>query len=169
MQDGAPEQVLLFCYTGWEVIEMFLQYNALGTTGLQVSQAGFGCYRVDVAVEEHRQAMRAALLAGVNLIDTSANYTDGASEELVGAVLAEMTAAGQIAREGVVVVSKAGYLQGHNYRLSQQRKREGMPFLDLVLVGEGLEHCIHPEFLAVQVDGELGAVADAGARCLSLT
>jgi aryl-alcohol dehydrogenase-like predicted oxidoreductase len=136
-------------------MEMFLQYNALGRTGLKASQAGFGCYRVDAGVEEHRRALRTALLAGVNVIDTSANYTDGASEELVGRVLAEMTAAGEIAREDVIVVSKAGYLQGHNYRLSQQRKREGMPFLDLVLYGEGLEHCIHPEFLEDQLTASL--------------
>ncbi|MBL0388816.1 aldo/keto reductase [Tumebacillus sp. ITR2] len=134
---------------------MFLQYNALGQTGLQVSQAGFGCYRVDVSVSEHREAMRKALLGGVNVLDTSSNYSDGGSEELVGKVLAEMTSAGEIDREQVVVVSKAGYLQGHNYRLSQQRKREGMPFLDLVLYGEGLEHCIHPEFLEDQLTASL--------------
>ncbi|KEO81966.1 aldo/keto reductase [Tumebacillus flagellatus] len=134
---------------------MFLPYNALGKTDLNVSPAGFGCYRVDVSVPEHREALRQALLGGVNLIDTSANYSDGRSEELVGQVLAEMTAAGEMSRGQVVVISKAGYLQGHNYRLSQQRKREGMPFLDLVLYGEGLEHCIHPEFLEDQLTASL--------------
>lgn len=132
-----------------------LMYQELGQTGLMVSGAGFGGYRVDVGVEEHRQALRAALLAGVNVIDTSANYSDGGSEELVGAVLEEMIAAGELLRGQVVVVSKAGYLQGQNYRLSQARKAEGRPFPDLVLYGPGLEHCIHPEFLEDQLTRSL--------------
>ncbi|TCP52443.1 aryl-alcohol dehydrogenase-like predicted oxidoreductase [Tumebacillus sp. BK434] len=132
-----------------------LQHCELGRTGLLVSQAGFGCYRVDVSVEEHRMALRKALQCGVNLIDTSANYGDGGSEELVGAVLEEMIAAGEAGREQVVVVSKAGYLQGQNYLLSQERKREGRPFPDLVSYGPGLEHCIHPVFLADQLTRSL--------------
>jgi len=132
-----------------------LQYLTLNAQGVRVSQAGFGCYRVDVSVDEHRQALRHALLAGINLIDTSANYMDGGSEQLVGDVLTEMTQAGTIRREAVVVVSKVGYLQGQNYELSQQRKQKGHPFPDLVLYGEGLEHCIHPEFLEDQLTRSL--------------
>jgi aryl-alcohol dehydrogenase-like predicted oxidoreductase len=132
-----------------------LLYQELGSTGLSVSQAGFGCYRVDVSVEEHRGALNKALREGINVIDTSANYSDGGSEELVGVVLEEMIAAGEIAREEVVVVSKVGYLQGQNYRLSQQRKQEGRPFPDLVLYSEGLEHCIHPAFLEDQLTRSL--------------
>lgn len=132
-----------------------LQYLPLQEQGLLVSQAGFGCYRVDVSVEAHRQALRQALLSGVNLIDTSANYSDGGSEELVGRVLAEMIRAGEISREQVVVVSKVGYLQGQNYEISQLRKKEGHPFPDLVLYSQGLEHCIHPEFLADQLTRSL--------------
>ncbi|WP_157729534.1 aldo/keto reductase [Tumebacillus algifaecis] len=132
-----------------------LSYQELGRTGWLVSQAGFGCYRVDVREEEHRNALRKALLSGVNLIDTSANYADGRSEELVGAVLAEMLADGAVERSQVVVVSKAGYLQGQNYRLSQERKANGRPFPDLVLYGQGLEHCIHPEFLEDQLTRSL--------------
>lgn len=131
------------------------QYLPLNSAGVRVSQAGFGCYRVDVSVDEHRQALRQALLAGINLIDTSANYMDGGSEKLVGEVLAEMTQAGTISRGSVVVVSKVGYLQGQNYELSQQRKRAGNPFPDLVPYGEGLEHCIHPEFLEDQLTRSL--------------
>ncbi|MGB8955177.1 MAG: aldo/keto reductase [Tumebacillaceae bacterium] len=127
-----------------------LSEQELGTTGWRVSQAGFGCYRVDVSVEEHRKALKKALCEGINLIDTSANYSDGGSEELVGAVLAE------VGREGMVVVSKVGYLQGQNYELSQQRKREGRPFPDLVLYGQGLEHCMHPVFLEDQLTRSLG-------------
>jgi len=130
-------------------------YGELDQSGLLVSQAGFGCYRVDATVAEHREALRRALLAGANLIDTSSNYADGGSEALVGAVLGDLASSGDISRESVVVVSKVGYLQGQNYELSQERKRQGNPFRELVLYADGLEHCIHPEFLEDQLTRSL--------------
>src|SRR5512139_1102361 len=132
-----------------------LTYGDLGRTGLLVSQAGFGCYRVDVSVETHRQALTKALLEGINLIDTSANYADGGSEALVGKVLGELIGSDKLGREEVVVVTKGGYLQGENYGISQERKRQGKPVPDLVLYGEGIEHCIHPEFLEDQIGRSL--------------
>ena len=130
-------------------------YGELDQSGLLVSQAGFGCYRVDATVAEHREALRRALLAGANLIDTSSNYADGGSEALVGAVLEDLASSDDISRESVVVVSKVGYLQGQNYELSQERKRQGSPFRELVLYADGLEHCIHPEFLEDQLTRSL--------------
>lgn len=133
-----------------------LIYGHLGGTGRLVSQAGFGCYRVDVSVETHRRALTKALREGINLIDTSANYADGGSEALVGKVLGELIGSGNLKRQEVVVVTKGGYLQGENYEISQERKRQGKPFPDLVLYGEGIEHCIHPEFVEDQIGRSLG-------------
>lgn len=132
-----------------------LQYTELDQTGLMVSQAGFGCYRVNLGIAAHGKALKRALLGGVNLIDTSSNYGDGESEELVGAVIKDLISSGNLSRESVVVVSKVGYLQGENYQLSQERKRMGNPFRELVVFGEGLEHCIHPEFLHDQLSRSL--------------
>ena len=53
------------------------------------------------------------------------------------------------------MVSKVGYLQGHNYEISRQRKQAGRPFPELVEYSEGLEHCIHPEFLLDQLNRSL--------------
>jgi hypothetical protein len=127
----------------------------LGRTRLTVSRAGFGCYRVSAGVNEHALALEHALASGINLVDTSANYADGGSEELVGQVIEHLVEAGDLRREAVVVVSKAGYLQGRNHALSQERKRRGDPFPELVLYGEGLEHCIHPDFLQDQLTRSL--------------
>jgi len=131
-------------------------YSQLSGTGLWVSQAGFGGYRVHQADPAHGQALRKALSAGINLIDTSANYSNGGSEILVGQVLKKLIESKKIRRESAVVVTKAGYLQGENYLLSQERKAQGHPFPDLVLFGQGLEHCIHPEFLEDQLLRSLG-------------
>jgi len=129
--------------------------NNLGRTQLTVSQAGFGCYRVSAGVTHHEAALRRALAGGINLIDTSTNYADGGSETLVGQVLENLTANGDIARKAVVVVSKVGYLQGQNLTLSRERRQQGHPFPELVEYAEGLEHCIHPEFLRDQLQRSL--------------
>ena len=69
-------------------------FTALGTSGLTVSRLGFGGYRVDDETPEHAAALASALAGGVNLIDTSTNYTDGGSERCIGRVLAEASAGG---------------------------------------------------------------------------
>ena len=132
-----------------------LAYHCMKGTQLTVSQAGFGCYRISTGVDHHATALRKALVDGINLIDTSANYADGGSEALVGQVLKDLIESGDLARDEVVVVSKVGYLQGQNFALSQERKQQGRPFPELVEYGQGLEHCIHPEFLKDQLNRSL--------------
>jgi hypothetical protein len=130
-------------------------FGPLGSTGLTVSRIGFGGYRVDDETPEHRTALEHALEGGVNLIDTSTNYTDGGSERLVGSVLDDLGRAGRVAREAVVVVSKVGYVQGGNLALAREREAGGRPFPEMVKYGEGVWHCIHPEFLADQLERSL--------------
>ncbi len=115
-----------------------------------VSRVGFGCYRVDDGTDDHRHALTAALEAGCNLIDTSTNYTDGGSERLVGEVLAARPD-----RDAIVVVSKIGYVQGENLRVAMDRERQGAPFPEMVKYMDGCWHCIHPEFLADQLERSL--------------
>ena len=132
-----------------------VSFNRIGKTELFTGQAGFGCYRISAGVDHHAEALRKALCAGINLIDTSTNYADGGSETLVGQVLTEMISSRDLRRDEIVVVSKVGYLQGQNYALSRERKAQGSPFPELVEYSEGLEHCIHPEFLQDQLSRSL--------------
>jgi len=123
----------------------------LGRTGWTVSRLGFGCYRVDEITAEHADALKLALRSGINLIDTSTNYTDGGSEKLVGRVLQELIAAGELQRDEVVIVSKAGYVQGQNMQLAQERERQGKGFPEMVKYMQNCWHCIHPDFLSDQL------------------
>lgn len=132
-----------------------IAYRPLDETGLLVSPAGFGGYRVDIHSHVFHEALALALQQGVNLVDTSANYADGSSEELVGAVLRRLHDEGTVPREAVVVVSKGGYIQGQNYEISQQRQAAGRGWPDLVRYGPGLEHSIHPAFLEDQITRSL--------------
>jgi len=113
----------------------------LGATGLRTHRLGFGGYRILNGNPEHEAALRAYLERGGNLIDTSANYGDGASEELIGKVLRDHP------REKAVVVTKGGYIQGRNMELARQR---GFP--EVVEYGPGVWHSIHPEFLETQIE-----------------
>jgi aryl-alcohol dehydrogenase-like predicted oxidoreductase len=126
----------------------------LGTTGLTVSRLGFGGYRVDDAHPVFAEAL-ARSLAACNLVDTSTNYTDGGSERLVGEVLAAEHTAHRLRREEVVVVSKVGYVQGQNLILAAARRRDGQPFPEMVEYQDGCWHCVHPLWLADQLERSL--------------
>ncbi|HED11814.1 MAG TPA: aldo/keto reductase, partial [Caldithrix abyssi] len=136
-----------------ERLERFPGFPAaiLSGSDLSVSPLGFGSYRVHINIEEHRKALAHALRNGVNLIDTSANYTDGGSEMLIGSVLRELTESGELRREEVVIISKAGYIQGQNLSRLQQRRPGGDAFPEIIHYQQGLDHCIHPDFLEEQL------------------
>jgi aryl-alcohol dehydrogenase-like predicted oxidoreductase len=119
-------------------------YRELGSTALAAHPIGFGSYRIHLGNHEHEAALRLYLERGGNLIDTSANYGDGLSEALIGQVLRDHT------REKIILVTKAGYIQGRNMELA--RKRE---FPEVVRYDEGLWHCIHPDFLEAQLQASL--------------
>jgi len=125
--------------------------TAFGSTGLTTTRLGFGTYRVTPADPAHPEALKQALRTSCNVIDTSTNYTDGESERLVGSVLAELIAAGEMHREEIVVVSKIGYVQGKHLQHAVAREKAGRPYPDMVKYGEGMWHCIHPEFLSDQL------------------
>ena len=126
-------------------------YTTLGSTGLTTSRIGFGGYRIDIDVEEHREALGKALREGCNLIDTSTNYADGGSERLVGRVLADLIKKQEVAREEIIVVSKIGYVQGQNLKRAEAREKTGKPFPEIVKYGDDIWHCLHPEFLEEQL------------------
>ncbi|MCA9628327.1 MAG: DUF255 domain-containing protein [Myxococcales bacterium] len=122
---------------------------------LHVSRLGFGGYRVDMGHPAHRLALLRALESGVNLVDTSTNYTSGHSEELVGAVLRELNGAGKLRREQVVIVSKVGYVQGPNLERARARIERGKPYPEMVEYSDDCWHCLHPEWIEDQLTDSL--------------
>ncbi|MBC7540824.1 MAG: aldo/keto reductase [Bacteriovorax sp.] len=114
-----------------------------------MGQIGFGSYRISIRSEEHRTALITALKLGCPLIDTSANYTNGESEELIGSVLSENPDFNPI------IVTKAGYIQGRNLEIIEELNGRGLAVEDLVDLGDDLKHSIHPDFLKNQLDNSL--------------
>lgn len=132
-----------------------IRHKQLGATGLEVSAIGFGGYRVLEGNAEHADSLTLALRSGCNVVDTSTNYGDGASERLIGKVLRASVREGWLQREQVVVVSKVGYIQGQNLEQAEQDEESGKPLPELVKFDHSCWHSIHPSFLEQQLDGSL--------------
>ena len=119
------------------------------------SNIGFGSYRVSNRIDGHYISLRKAITSGIDLIDTSANYADGESEILIGRVLKDMISEKIISRKDITLVTKAGYIQGQNYRRATELKKEGKLYSDTVELQDKLWHCISPEFLDDQISRQL--------------
>jgi len=128
-----------------------IKSKVLGKTEFHASICGFGCYRIDDGIPQHQKALEKALQSGINVIDTSSNYSDGGSEILVGKVLNKLIAENKINRENIIIVSKGGYLQGSNLKLGVEREQSGKGFKDVVKCTRDLWHCISPDFLENQI------------------
>lgn len=85
---------------------MSMRYRRLGNTGLQVSWLALGTMPWGESVDEHAayEQLTTFVEAGGTFIDTAANYAHGASEEVLGKLLAKSGL-----RNRTVVASKAGF------------------------------------------------------------
>jgi aryl-alcohol dehydrogenase-like predicted oxidoreductase len=76
-----------------------MKYTRLGRSGLEVSRFTLGCmsfgdpnagaHSWTVQIDEARRVVRAALDAGITVFDTANLYSNGSSEEIIGALIAE--------------------------------------------------------------------------------
>jgi aryl-alcohol dehydrogenase-like predicted oxidoreductase len=89
-----------------------------------------------------------AVEEGIDLIDTSTNYMDGAAERAIALALQPLPV--KVIKD-VEIVSKFGYLQGSTL----QRIHEGEQFPEVVKFAEHIYHCISPEFLEDQLTRSL--------------
>jgi aryl-alcohol dehydrogenase-like predicted oxidoreductase len=113
--------------------------------GLNVSGLGLGTYLggVDDGTDRaYTEAVIAAARGGVNFLDTAINYRHQRSERSIGVALAQLTGAGEIRRDEVVVCTKAGFLVPHAVPKDVLRAE------DVV----GGMHSMAPEFLADQIE-----------------
>ncbi len=83
-----------------------MEYRPFGTTGLDVSAIGFGCWEIgggygDIEAAEFERAISRALDLGVNCFDTAEGYGQGASERALAAALGNR-------RDEAIVVTKFG-------------------------------------------------------------
>jgi aryl-alcohol dehydrogenase-like predicted oxidoreductase len=138
-----------------------MQYRTLGRTGVQVSSLALGAMNFGAigrtGPDEVTAMIDRALAAGINLIDTADMYSNGQSEELVGAAIAGR-------RDDVVLATKGGLPMGEdrNQRGSSRRwlttaldnslRRLGVEYVDLYQVHRWDPAVSDEETLAVLTD-----------------
>ena len=124
-----------------------------------VSSVGIGTYlgepdeETDHAYEE---SIKASLRGGINLIDTAVNYRFQRSERNIGKALGELVAAGEIAREEVVVATKGGYITFDGKMPPNPRAwfEEHYVKTGIVAPGELVDgsHCMTPKYIGTMLD-----------------
>jgi aryl-alcohol dehydrogenase-like predicted oxidoreductase len=114
-----------------------MQYRTLGRTGVQVSTLALGAMNFG-AIGRTTQAeataiVDAALEAGINLIDTADVYSQGVSEQMVGAAIAGR-------RDDIVLATKANMPMGDERNRRGSSRRWLVTALDDSLRRLGVDH-----------------------------
>ena len=112
-----------------------MQRRALGRTGLSVSRLALGTMTWGRDTDEHeaRDQLEAYVSAGGTLLDTADVYGDGASERVLGSLLGDV-----VARGDLVIATKAGSA-GPSRRRDASR-RHLLDALDGSLARLGVDH-----------------------------
>jgi aryl-alcohol dehydrogenase-like predicted oxidoreductase len=129
---------------------------------LWLSSIGIGTYLGDwdeATDERYTETVARAVLKGVNVIDTAANYRFQRSERSIGAALQELMDAGTCARDEIVICTKGGYLpfdgappkDARRY-VEEQFVRTGIAEFSEIVGGS---HCMTPRYLQSQIDQSL--------------
>ncbi len=128
-----------YAASSWTVSPALLPFHA--------SRLGIGTYRAHRDRTDHHDTLREAFLSGINIIDVAPNHSDGAAEVLVGNVLQELFEARRLFRDEVIVVERAGFIEGSTLKLLSGRMPD-----NTVHLSPSLAHSLHPDFLSMQID-----------------
>ena len=123
-----------------------------------MSTFAFGTYRVSDQNPLHIEALKEAIEGGIELIDTSTNYTDGGAERAIGYVLDRIE---DEIRSKVKIVSKYGYIQGS---LLAAFKENPVDY-EVVEFSESCYHSIAKEFLHEQLSVSLQRMNQSKIEC----
>ena len=134
--------------------------------GATLPALGLGTWRLGESSRRRKAeitALRRAFELGYRLIDTAEMYGEGGAEEVIGQALAEATAAGDIRREDVFVVSKVyphhASAAGTARACDASRRRLGTDTIDLYLLHWRGAHPLSETvdaFEALQASGAIG-------------
>ncbi|HXW84523.1 MAG TPA: aldo/keto reductase, partial [Candidatus Binataceae bacterium] len=133
--------------------------NYRAVLDMNLSSIGIGTYlgepdeRDDHSYED---ALKAAVLGGINLIDTAVNYRFQRSERNIGKALAELVNSGAVRRAEIVVATKGGYITFDGEVPPDPRAWFVEHFVRSGIVAEGDladgSHCMTPKWLAAMIE-----------------
>jgi len=114
-----------------------VEERSVGRSGLSVSRLGLGSLTWGRDTDEHDAAdqLIAFLEAGGTLVDTAASYGDGASEAVIGKLLASV-----VSREEIVLCTKGGSARTDGMIRTEPSRRTLLADLDASLRRLGTNH-----------------------------
>ena len=150
-----------------------MDYRPLGSTGINVSEIGFGCGNVGGLMirGEHGEQVRAvarAMELGINYFDTASSYGDGVSETNLGRVLKELSAEVYVGTKFRVTAHEPGRIRGNVIAAVEESltrmQREQVDLIQMhnhvASVAEG--GSVSPEETLGEVVDALGELRDQG-------
>ena len=113
-------------------------YRPFGTTGIDVSAIGFGCWEIGGGYGQFEEseviaAIHRALDVGVNLFDTAEAYGFGQSERILGKGLGSR-------RDEIVLVSKFGISEGGEWPARDGSRKRMMSSIETTLTALGTDY-----------------------------
>ena len=148
---ATPEATYRFAKRFSHYKDFYMRHN-----GLIFSKLGFGTFKKEPYKEEnyifdYKEALKTAIRAGINVIDTAINYRYQESEKEVGEAICELIEAGEVTREELIVCSKGGFIP-----LCFPFPENPYVWIDENIIQKGLadaneieldQHCMSPAFL----------------------
>ena len=133
-----------------------------GESSLRLSSLGMGSYTgpiTDAADEQYRDAVREALRSGIQVIDCAINYRHMRSERALGEGIRASIAAGEVARDEILVMTKGGYLPFDGQAPADPGSYLRKTYFDTGIVDPAEivagSHCIAPRYLQDQLERSL--------------
>jgi aryl-alcohol dehydrogenase-like predicted oxidoreductase len=121
----------------------------------KISKIGFGTYRIrigEIDSEKHIASLIKAFGSGVNFVDTSSNFSEGDAETMTGKVIKHLIREKKITRDEIVVVGKAGIVQGKLLsRMAEKENQNAVADPDIVKLDESFWYNISPQYLEEQI------------------
>ncbi len=156
---ATPEATHQFAKRFSHYTEFYMRHE-----GLLFSKLGFGTFMKEPYKEEnytfdYKEALKAAIRGGINVIDTAINYRYQESEKEIGEALEELIALGEVKREELIVCSKGGFIP-----LCFPFPENPYTWIDEHIIQKALatheeieldQHCMSPAFLEDSLERSL--------------
>ncbi|GAB4171390.1 MAG: aldo/keto reductase [Calditrichia bacterium] len=120
--------------------------------GWYLSRYGLGTYRMSIQNEEHLAVLKKALTSGINVVDSAINYMDEQSERLIGKALTEIINETDIQRDQLILISKAGYIQGTLLQKMKELEAANKGYEHLLKISDQIWYSLDPQFMKDMVD-----------------
>jgi aryl-alcohol dehydrogenase-like predicted oxidoreductase len=117
-----------------------MEYREIGTTGIRISEIGFGCggnagLMVRGTPAEQRDTIARAIELGINYFDNSPDYGDGAAETNLGRVLRELHVHPFLNTKVEIRAENLDDIAGHVVRsVDESLARLGVDYVDVLQI-----------------------------------